>query len=182
MVALSTLAALALSFWVLAWPDSHARIADPNSNMMDGGLLALHLITMILFGRWIYIAGTNAIAMGHDTLKFTPAARIWWFAVPFACLIKPYEGMRELWNASHGETRYDQNHGLITLWWALWLATGFFAVLLVVYYRAEEPGIAGLAIEGALSAALALAASIMIFRITRAQQGAATLDIAEIFT
>jgi hypothetical protein len=86
-------------------------------------------VTTIMFATWIHRAGKNLIAAGCEGLEFTPAARIWWFAVPFANLIMPYRGMRELWNASRGETFYGKDHPILIAWWAAWLAGGLLSVL-----------------------------------------------------
>lgn len=79
----------------------------PIADGVDASAMIFRILTVIAFATWIYIAGKNLIAAGYEDLEFSPASRIWWFAVPIATWFKPYQGMRELWNASHGSDAYD---------------------------------------------------------------------------
>ncbi len=107
------------------FPDAYAEHVMPVADQVDFAALVFRLLTFVAFGRWIYMAGRNLVEAGYQDLEFTPGSRIWWFAVPFANLVKPYQGMRELWNASHGEGDYTTGNGLVGAWWALWLLHGF---------------------------------------------------------
>lgn len=132
--------------------------------------------TMIVFGRWIYVAGDNLVAAGHSDLEFTPGSRIWWFAVPFANLVKPFQGMRELWNASHGDTDYTASSGLVTAWWALWLLQSFLGRL------AMTGAPVAIFVSQALNIGLAIVAIDMIRRIATAQRTfVGTGDLEEVF-
>ncbi|WP_442800564.1 DUF4328 domain-containing protein [Sphingopyxis sp. NFH-91] len=37
--------------------------------------------------------------------------------------MKPFQAMRQIWNASHGESapNLDNGNNLLTIWWTTWL-------------------------------------------------------------
>jgi Domain of unknown function (DUF4328) len=107
-------------------PDFYTTSIMPIASQIDAAATILRLLTMIVFGYWIYVAGRNLVDAGWEGLEFTPGARIWWFAVPFANFVMPYFGMRELWNASRGAEDVKQNAALLICWWSCWIG---FALL-----------------------------------------------------
>lgn len=181
LVALDGLITPVIMLWAYTLPESYTQLVTPIAATVDGSALFLRLSTMVAFSRWIYVAGLNVVAMGHDSLEFTPAARIWWFAVPIACLFKPFQGMRELWNASHGEVEYDRNQPLIAMWWALWVGAGLFTTILSFSMQNGEPGLIMWAIDCALGLGLAVVAIFMLWGIAVAQLRSAAPEVAEIF-
>lgn len=84
--------------------------------------LMLLVATIILFAMWIYRAAANVIAAGVSDFRYTAAWAVGWHFIPIANLWKPFTAMRQIWNASNGDTRsVDENHRLLTLWWIFWL-------------------------------------------------------------
>ncbi len=156
---------------VLLWAgmdrDSPLSLAGPDGAGIDVALIGWIVLTMIVFSIWIVVAGKNLERAELD-LEFTAASRVWWFAVPFACLIKPFQGMRELWNASHGADHYDENNGLVTVWWAIWLI-GNLVSYFVNTVAGPEAGTGPLWIDGAVHIAQAAVAIPLIVGIARAQ-------------
>jgi len=181
MVAIDALVTPVILLWANFLPESYTQLVTPSAGTVDGGTVVWNILTMIVFSRWIYVAGKNVIAMGHETLEFTPAARIWWFAVPIACLFKPFQGMRELWNASHGEVEYARNQPLVTLWWALWVGSGLFSTVLNFSVSAGNDSLTMWGISCVISLALAGVAITMLWGITQAQRRPAAPELAEIF-
>ena len=181
LVSIDALATPTILLWANFLPDSYAQLVSPSADAVDGGALALNIVTMIVFSRWIYVAGKNVIAMGHDGVDFTPAARIWWFAVPIACLFKPFQGMRELWNASHGELDYARNQPLVTLWWTLWIGSGLFSTVLNFSVSSGSDSLTMWGINCVISLALAGVAITMLWAITQTQLRPTAPDMAEIF-
>ena len=158
---------------VLAWasvdPEGLIAIAGPNGSAIDTVSIGFKVLTMIVFARWIYIAGENLVDAEFD-LEFTPGSRIWWFAVPIACLFKPFQGMREMWNASHGAAHYDENNGLVTTWWCLWLVSNLGNYFINLLTRAEPgSGLGLLWLMTVVDIALAVVAILMIRGIAQAQ-------------
>ena len=143
--------------------------------------LGITLLTWIVFGRWIYLAGQNLVDAGYRDLAFTPAARIWWFAVPIANFYKPFQGMRELWNASHGHDDYSgQTAPLVAMWWALWLLSGFLGLGLELF-AGSAAGLTSDWINVVLEVALAIVAIAMVRRVTEAQTQLSDTRLAEVF-
>lgn len=142
------------------------------------GALLLLFVTMIVFGIWIYRAGKNLVAEGCERLEFTPAARIWWFAVPFANLIMPYRGMRELWNASRGQPFYGKDQPILIVWWAIWLAAWLLSVLSRVGVIDDRT----LAVTGSvISFAQAPLAIVLLFQIAGAQRHSGGAPLTDVF-
>src|SRR5687767_1529604 len=59
--------------------------------------------SVVVVAMWIHRAHANLRDAGTDGLEFTPGWAVGWYFIPFANLIKPFQAMRELWNASHGQ-------------------------------------------------------------------------------
>lgn len=156
---------------VLTWAsldrDSLIALAGSDGSWIDRVSNGFKILTMIVFGRWIYVAGRN-LEEAELELEFTAGSRIWWFAVPVATLFMPFRGMRELWNASHGEARYDENNGLVTIWWCLWLVSNFGNYLLNMML-AVNGGLGPLWLMAGVDVALAVVAILMIRAIAQAQ-------------
>jgi hypothetical protein len=85
--------------------------------------LALVLALAVLILRWIYLAHANKAALGAKNTNFRPGWAVGWFFVPIFNLWKPFQAMRELWNASvhpanwHGRGAPD----VVVCWWILFL-------------------------------------------------------------
>ncbi|WP_336980423.1 DUF4328 domain-containing protein [Altererythrobacter fulvus] len=77
----------------------------------------------IIMGMWIYRAHANLELAGADDLEFSPGWSVGWFFVPFMNLFKPFQAMRELWNASYGTSNAfgAQSPGTVAAWWACYV-------------------------------------------------------------
>jgi hypothetical protein len=87
-------------------------------------LLVTNLVTMVLVARWIMRVNANAHAVS-DTMTITPGWNVGWFFVPIATWWKPFQGLRETWQASAAPENPASVAvpGLMRWWWGLWLAT-----------------------------------------------------------
>lgn len=83
------------------------------------GLAAM--ATAVVVSRWIYRANSNARALGASGMAFTPGGAVGWYFVPIANLWKPYQAMREIWQASASPPgwRRQQVPALVPCWWLL---------------------------------------------------------------
>ncbi len=185
-IPLMTLDALSQPMLLLAYqlsPEFYARHAlslSPGYPVVDLTMISLSLLSTIAFCWWVIRAGGNLRALGHEDLEFTPASRIWWFFVPFACFYKPYQGMRELWNASHGNSDYADTSPFVALWWAIWLACGIFGVILLAFARDTESTVATW-LSNAMAIALAASAIRLLWSVTTAQEQQRRAVLAEVF-
>jgi hypothetical protein len=141
--------------------------------------LILFLATIALFSRWLVLAHRNLRALGAQKLDVTPGWAIGWFFVPVANLWKPYTAMRTLWQASHDPARRDPDkaHGLLMLWWGLWLITMLIAHVVMWLSSVTRPldfrSIAQLdLVNSLLQVPLYIVAAVVLQRIWRAQASA----------
>lgn len=121
LIALLVLQAmLAPALFIIGWlaPELAAQWMATQARQIDAIELGLRLIVIIAFAIWIIEAGKNLQRVETPGLMFSPASRVWWFAVPLANLVQPYLGMRELYNASLGADEYEQNQPVLIGWWA----------------------------------------------------------------
>lgn len=167
MVVIEALLKPLVLLWASVDRDSLLALAGADGSGIDYALIGFFILTVIVFSIWIYVAGKNLVAAELD-LEFTPGSRIWWFAVPFANLVKPFQGMRELWNASHGAPHYDENNGLVTGWWAVWLG-GNLVAYVIDKIAGPEAGTGPLWLDSGIGFLQAGFAIPLIFAIARAQ-------------
>jgi hypothetical protein len=180
MVAINALITPMILGWSALSPDTFDVHITPVADAVDGTAMLFKLATIIVFGRWIYMAGRNLVDAGYQDLEFTPAARIWWFAVPFANFVMPFRGMRELWNASHGEGDYTVDNGLVGAWWALWLGQTV-AVIILRVSAGPDAGAGPLWFQSAAYVVLSIVAIALIRRIAKAQTKLGAGELAEVF-
>jgi len=85
------------------------------------GLIIISSAVVILM--WIYRANLNAHRLGAKEMEFSPGWAVGWYFVPFANLWKPYQAMREIWQASANPERweYEDRSWLLPVWWTIWI-------------------------------------------------------------
>ena len=166
----------------LVWlaPATFNTYVAPIATTVDGSVIAFKFLTMIVFCRWIYVAGRNLVEAGMDELDFTPASRIWWFIVPVASLFKPFQGMRELWNASRNIWPHGTNETLVSVWWGLWLLNGVVGYFVAVMDEGRS-SLTGIMISSAVGVVVAAVAIVMIRGIARGQEQFAGSELSEVF-
>ena len=87
-------------------------------------LAGLTLVELLVYFMWVYRANANSQGLGARGMRFTPGWAVGWSFVPVMNLFRPYQVMREIWQAS-GDPEYwrDEPGGvLLNLWWGLYLA------------------------------------------------------------
>ena len=87
------------------------------------------LATAILFLRWTYLTKRNADALGASGLKFTPGWSVGYYFIPIMAFWKPYQALKETFQASHPDFRDDwecaPSPGVLPVWWTLFLIDSF---------------------------------------------------------
>jgi len=78
---------------------------------------------MVVFCMWIHRANYNARQLGAVDMKFTPGWAVGWYFIPIYFLWKPYQAMKEIWQASSNPARWhDEPCGsILPLWWTSFL-------------------------------------------------------------
>jgi len=93
--------------------------------------ILLRVLTIVFFLIWLYQAFKNLSALAAQNLEFSPGWAIGWWFIPFANLVKPYQVISELWNASDSD--YDPElflsnkigtPSIIGWWWGLFIIGG----------------------------------------------------------
>ncbi|MFA5966107.1 MAG: DUF4328 domain-containing protein [Sphingomonas sp.] len=167
--------------WAAALPVAFQTVIAPIASAVDTAALCFKIATMIVFARWIYVAGSNLVDADVMDLEFTPASRIWWFFVPIASLFKPFQGMRELWNASHGIYPGDVSSSLVATWWGLWLLANMvgYATGVIANPSGNNPAI--IWVSCGVDIATAVTAIMMIRGIARSQEQLGGASLSEVF-
>jgi len=100
----------------------------PWAIVMAGAAVASAVLVLV----WIHRANYNARALGATGLKMTPGWAVGWYFVPIAWFWKPYQAMKEIWQASIDPKHWWRQGGspLLSWWWGLWLAGWWVPVLL----------------------------------------------------
>jgi hypothetical protein len=191
LTALAALIALAHQWQLLAQIGGHmfpsreamttaANASDRAVRATSVFFLVALLVTYIASGMWIYRAACNVRAFGARRLTNTPGWAVGWYLVPFASLIKPFNAMVEIWNASRSPDRWRTlpTPDLLRWWWGLWLSLGLFGYVLAATSRmgvaiptlilTTQAGMLNMAIDIVASAAFLS----VVWRIARMQGGA----------
>ncbi len=136
----------------------------------------VHFVTLagscIAVGMWIHKAHANLEAADFPALEFSPGWSVGWFFVPIASLFKPFQAMRELWNASHGAIGdySDPAPGFFWVWWLCWIFSGIGGQVETVTML----DVASMALTVVSAGALL----VIVNTVTRQQH---TMDVAETF-
>lgn len=98
---------------------------DARQRIIGLGQIILFVITVVAFGRWIYVLHSNKAPLGATGLRFSPGWSVGWFFIPFANLWKPYQAMKELWLVSADPLHWQQQRrsALLPWWWTMWLVS-----------------------------------------------------------
>jgi len=89
--------------------------------------------TAVPFLMWIHRANRNARALGAQGMRFTPGWSVGWFFVPLLSLWKPYQAVKEIWQASHNPYSWDRQDmaPAVGRWWGLWLVSNLLGQLTI---------------------------------------------------
>lgn len=120
----------------LAWIWAHARAYQ---ELVGGGavlplplrlgLPLVALIGLILVFAWVYGAHHNVEHLGATGLNFSPAWSVGCYFVPVVWFWKPYQAMKEVWQASANPSGWTRRSGsaLLRCWWTCWIVAFFAA-------------------------------------------------------
>ncbi len=102
------------------------------------GLFALlqvvvYIVTAIPFLMWIHRANRNARALGAQGMTFSPGWSVGWFFIPILNIWKPYQAMKQIWQASANPDAWSSEPvpSLVGNWWGLWLLSNFLGQMSV---------------------------------------------------
>ena len=112
------------------WTMAEAEANDSRVTViatLDG--LAL-VAGMIAFLAWIHRVRANLPALGIEDARWSPGWAVGWWFVPFMNVFRPFQVVKEIWQASGPEARPDSwrdasTPALLGWWWALFLLGSF---------------------------------------------------------
>ena len=104
---------------------AEAEANDTRQQIVGLVQVAVYLLTVVIFARWIYRANQNVRAIGAQGLRITPGWAVGYFFVPVICLWRPYQAMKDLWRASQNPASWVgvAPGSILGLWWTLWIAS-----------------------------------------------------------
>jgi hypothetical protein len=121
LVLASRLASDTPSTW-LEKPPELAAVDVP-----DGLAVLLYIVATLGSGfltlKWIHRTSANAHAR-DGAMTISPGWSVGWFFIPIALLWKPFTGVRETWQVSHGEplSLDAPTPAVLRSWWGWWVA------------------------------------------------------------
>lgn len=87
------------------------------------------IVCMIVFLMWLYRARRNLPALGVADARWSPGWSIAWWFIPIMSLFRPYQVVKETWQASDPESfpvwRRESPPAIYGWWWGLFLFYGF---------------------------------------------------------
>lgn len=106
--------------------DLLAESNDLRQSAVGIAYLVVFIATVVLFAKFIYRASYNLRSFGAQGLRFTPGWAVGWYFIPIANLWKPYQAMKEVWNASVDPVNWESMGGnsLLNGWWFFWIVAG----------------------------------------------------------
>jgi len=100
--------------------------ASDNLNAVLGWVQLVYFVVLgVVFLAWIKAASKNVRRLGAQHMLFTPGWSIGWYFVPVLSLWKPYQAMKELWQASENPSDWKSQkaHPILAWWWFFWIAS-----------------------------------------------------------
>jgi uncharacterized protein DUF4328 len=100
---------------------------DLRQQVIAGLRVVNFVVVIVLFCIWIYRANYNARQLGAADMQFSPGWAVGWYFIPIANLWKPYQAMREIWQASANPAlwQHQPRGSILPLWWTFFLLSNF---------------------------------------------------------
>lgn len=157
-----------------------AEANDQRQQVVGNIYLLVFIVSGFLILRWIHRANYNARQLGAQSMKFTPGWSIGYYFIPVLMLWKPYQAMKEIWQASHNPSDWGfvKTSPLVGFWWFLYITANILgqAVFRMSTGAEELPELMNLNIvtqaSDALAIPLALVTLAIVNSIYQAQAGA----------
>ncbi len=121
--------------------EAAGEASDVRQRVIGVAQLVTFLVSGVLILRWIYRANAAARALGASGMEFTPGWAVGWYFIPIANLWKPFQAMREIWQASSNPSSWRNQPVPATLgwWWTTWLVSSFLGnVMFRMSLKAKE--------------------------------------------
>ncbi|WP_028777590.1 DUF4328 domain-containing protein [Shimazuella kribbensis] len=127
---------------------------DMQTSQMDyWGLAAdiVFFIIIICYCLWLYRIYQNMYSFGFDHyLRMTPGWAVGWYFVPIANFYKPYQGMKDVWDACDTGNEKKSTSSLIKWWW-IFFVSSFITFRFIINPPTKENIIFNMKIDIALT-------------------------------
>lgn len=175
---------LATSYWLI---DPRMFDAEPlvqdNSPENERLFLALGIFSLVAIaerllmftcaffvGRFTYRAMKNLYTVRSPLPDMSPIGTVLWYFVPFANLVKPSQGVHEIYTGSFGEAGLPVKAGVISRWWGAWVVGLISGAVSNFSFASTEVVFAGVMISVVSGAIAALLLRGIIRDIAEAQE------------
>ena len=160
--------------------------AGPLALAMGLAYMAFTLVfvaSVVVVAMWIHRAHASLRDANVDGLEFTPGWAVGWYFVPIANLFMPFQAMRELWNASHGQADVfgGEAPSAVKVWWGAWIVGNILSNVGMRIVMMDEGGPGSVTVGkaiGAAGTALLIVAGVLLVKViqgvTQAQRGGIT--------
>lgn len=128
-------------------PDDVLIANDMREGVIALGQIGILIVTAVFFCIWLVRSGRNARALGAEGMKISPGWAAGWFFIPIANLFKPYQAVKEIyqasspdWDPTSPEDWKGSSTTIVGLWWAMWIITNICGQLSTrLAVRAQTP-------------------------------------------
>jgi len=171
--------------------EAEANANDVRQRIVGISRLVAILPTAIAFFIWIHGAYRNLVLLGVPDLTYSPAWAVGGFRVPVLNFFRPFQVMCEIWQKSDPATSLATADtpvevqgapktlpALLVAWWVLTLISYVFGRIILQMFKGTENTLQSLktqsmvlVVSDALTALTAVAAIVLVGRITRWQSG-----------
>ncbi|WP_334060506.1 DUF4328 domain-containing protein [Alteromonas sp. S005] len=118
-----------------------AEANDKRQAVIAFSYLGVFIVSGVLILRWIYQANQNARQFGAKDMAFSPGWSIGFYFIPIVSLWKPYQAMKEIWQASQNPANWpvEKVSSILGIWWFFWIANSIVGqAVFRLSRRAEE--------------------------------------------
>jgi len=156
--------------------DALWTMSDAVQNYLGAVWLLVLSGTAFAFTQWVYRASRNLRQFGAQKLRFSPRWAAGYFYVPVYGLWRPYQAMREIWQASEAEDGASpiaraavRTPKLLPWWWSFYLLMNYtgFRVLGATLRAETLPDYSRVAAFSAMQDVFTLVAAILAVAVIR---------------
>ena len=154
--------------------DVAAEFNDQIVLMVSVTYLIFMFVSSVLFLAWVYRAAANIHSCRSAAMSITPGWAVGWNFIPIASLWKPYQAIKQIWQASQDLGNPDSVRvpGYFGWWWGCWVASNIVGGFSrrIGEKGAEDGDIGMMKLGSALSifdSALFAVACFLLYRIVR---------------
>jgi hypothetical protein len=153
--------------------------------------IAFFVLSGISFLIWVYRAAANVHSIRATAMTISPGWTVGWNFIPIAAFWKPYQAIKQIWQASHNISNPDSVRvpDMFSAWWFFWIATNILgnAADKITQRGVKDEDISTMKLGTALSvvdAAFFVAACYLLYKIVRdltEVQGTIASNTASVF-